>query len=1775
MNIIKPLSALVILSSVCSAEVVISEISGASSDRLLKYSDSGQPSLGPGIPWFGRAFDDSGWLVGPSPFGFGYGGVSTNLSSALQGKTPSLYLRKAFNVSAAQSASLADLILTTEFDDGIIVFVNGIEVARCNLGAPGMFTFSDQVAFNEDSTEGSPVSLNLGRASDVLLEGENVVAVQVANRTTSSSMYFSGSLRINAGVTLLNVVSEDFSNANGAFKTHLNVAGSITNTTTGTPVPNGWLDLSPLVSSGSNWTELEVRSQSEAGGGEAGGGAVSYTVSGEGTSDDAVIAFPPVSMGAHWAGGAVTAANLSETRVSFRFKGDPGTAYDFIIESPDGVASATGFPLVAASSDETLGYWRFDEGSASNGSTIALAADSSGNGFDANPSGSGAGSYSTDVPGNLIFDPLANSTRNNQFSMDVSASGRRMSAPNSSEFNTSFTVEMFIRIDEEPAGYNTFLRRQSSTSSRWQIDFDHAGSGPFGRIRSRMDTPDGDNTNFVLGPVGGSSVPSEQRIWVDTDSGNGLVSSYNDPSDWANDGNGINDSPGWHHVALSLDEETGVAKFYFDYELMQTRTLIDNDNSGYVHPSAVIEFGKFSSSYDMLIDEVRYTGRPLDPDEFLQVVASAPEVWSTYEVDLGQADPAERTAFINHLNSNNLTSFVPALRTRGESYSETGKTLTLDSYSVDYTQGGASANLIVENADWQYHSGTAEPSGGVYETALEVDRAEFVDWIELENTAASAVDLTGWSLTDDSGDSSKWTFPPGITIPANGHLLVLADELDLTGLSPNFLHANFKLARGGEYLGLFDDSGAPRTEFPGGFPRQLDFHSYGLEPGGSTYVYLSGPTPGKANAGPSFAGVVEKPDFDVPSGFHAGPVTLGITTVTPGAVIRYTTDGTEPTLTNGSTYSSALSLSQINSQTAHTIRARAFLSDQIPSRVKSGSYLVGQSSNITSAPAMLFTADTERSFTKPYGVLSIEGGSYVDSKWEADDKGDYNMARERGRAFERPAFIEFYSANSTLGFREDAGLRMSASNYSRPRMILSGVENSPWATNSREKPSFNLYFRDEYEDSSITFPIFGEDYPVDTFEQLRPRAGKNDINNPHIKDEVIRRLYLDMGNVGSRGIFNSLYLNGEWKGFYNTCERLREPFFQAHYPGSNEWDIRQAGNANGGLAEGDNDAWNELNTRLQASNVNSQSNWENALEMVDPVAMADYFLLNIYGATWDWPNNNWVSARERSANGRYRFYVWDAEGAFGHPRRTGNNNSNKPVDFNTITQDLLSRTDSTSQMFQRLERWPEFRLLLADRIHKHFFHGGTLDDSSPAASHIKGVIDTAISEFSPLLDERSNQAVDTEFWEYWTNSGSSRRSYLLGPNDEHFRDAGYWPNTGPPVFSQHGGEFSAGFELTMTGGSGAIFYTTDGTDPREFGGATGGTALVYGSSVALPQDIVTVKARLRSPGGEWSALTEAEFKVGLVQPSSSNLVISEIHYHPGAPTTAEVVAGFSDPDDFEFIQLKNIGGQTLDLSELSFTDGIGFDFATGLVSSLAPDATVIVVRSLDAFRFRYGGSFDSLLAGQFAGGLSNGGEQIVLETPSEVIRSFSYGDSLPWPECADGDGVSLILLAPASNPDHSLAVNWIGSAQIGGLPGGQPRSLTYAEWQAYSFAPGQSSGPEDDPDLDGLPNLIEFYLGSLPGKNDASNHAPQGSLVDDGGEKYLTLTFSEVAGQSGLNGSVQVSTDLENWSSDPEDIMELLPVLPNGNGSIQRTFRVLTPLSADAKQFVRLRVIQN
>ncbi|MGB2806170.1 MAG: CotH kinase family protein, partial [Sedimentisphaerales bacterium] len=128
----------------------------------------------------------------------------------------------------------------------------------------------------------------------------------------------------------------------------------------------------------------------------------------------------------------------------------------------------------------------------------------------------------------------------------------------------------------------------------------------------------------------------------------------------------------------------------------------------------------------------------------------------------------------------------------------------------------------------------------------------------------------------------------------------------------------------------------------------------------------------------------------------------------------------------------------------------------------------------------------------------------------------------------------------------------------------------------------------------------------------------------------------------------------------------------------------------------------------------------------------------------------------------------------------------------------------------------------------------------------------------------------------------------------------------PPLFNQQGGQVNQVFNLTMTASSGTIYYTLDGNDPRQpFTGNPVGTQ--YSGQIALNKS-TQVKARVRD-GITWSALNEAIFAVG---PLVESLRITEIMYHPQDTGDA------NDPNK-EFIELKNIGLDTLNLNLARFT----------------------------------------------------------------------------------------------------------------------------------------------------------------------------------------------------------------------------------------------------------------
>jgi lamin tail-like protein/CotH protein len=143
-------------------------------------------------------------------------------------------------------------------------------------------------------------------------------------------------------------------------------------------------------------------------------------------------------------------------------------------------------------------------------------------------------------------------------------------------------------------------------------------------------------------------------------------------------------------------------------------------------------------------------------------------------------------------------------------------------------------------------------------------------------------------------------------------------------------------------------------------------------------------------------------------------------------------------------------------------------------------------------------------------------------------------------------------------------------------------------------------------------------------------------------------------------------------------------------------------------------------------------------------------------------------------------------------------------------------------------------------------------------------------------------------------------------------------------------------------------------------------------------------------------------------------------------------------EDYEFIELCNIGPDPLDVSAVTLAGGITFNFIDGAVTSLQPGQYVVVVEDIDEFQSRYGNAIT--LAGQYGGSLSNGGEDIVIRGRYDAeIISFEYNDSRSWPPAADGPGHSLVPLAPAlaDEPAGSLNYggNWRASAYIKGSPG--------------------------------------------------------------------------------------------------------------------------------------------
>ncbi|MEK7951440.1 chitobiase/beta-hexosaminidase C-terminal domain-containing protein [Luteolibacter sp. Y139] len=679
------------------------------------------------------------------------------------------------------------------------------------------------------------------------------------------------------------------------------------------------------------------------------------------------------------------------------------------------------------------------------------------------------------------------------------------------------------------------------------------------------------------------------------------------------------------------------------------------------------------------------------------------------------------------------------------------------------------------------------------------------------------------------------------------------------------LHTNFSIDSDGESIVLTRPTGTTEDLVaPMVLPQDT---SCGRSPeSGNTWKWFATPTPNQPNAALSYGAPLVKPAFSAARGFKTTAFSLTITHPEPGVTLRYTLDGSEPSLTNGTTYTSPISINK-----TRVVRAAAFKSTALPSRaITTSSYfflndIVTQTARPSGYPAnwgdfaqtsysISPTIAAQSGYTatmkSALGGLPTLSLSLAPLDMFGED-GLYSNTLLHG--FEKVVSAEWLTADNSFETQIDAGLRIhgGASRFE---------DKSP-------KQSFRLAFRGEYGEGRLRVPIFSDaGTPLADFDSLILRANFNNSwihpasserdRGLSFHDQFMRDTQLAMNGAASHGNLVHLYINGIYWGIYNPSERPDSKFSASYFGGDPEdYDAMN----HDGVVDGDNVAWNTLRDLARAG-VTTSAQYAAIKQYLDVDQYIDYMLLNFYGSNQDWPDNNWTATRLRSPGAGYRFFVWDAEKTL---ESATSNRTNPP------NSDLTY--ENPGMLYTALRQNAEFRLRFADRAHRYLFNGGALTPTVIAARFT----DAAAKAQPGIFAEQARWGAYRK--EIYDLDGPSP-IYSLNPQwlaerdrllNTYFpvrtanlltqlKNSSLYPAVVAPTFSQHGGQLTAGQTVSITAPAGTIYYTLDGSDPRvENTGAVSSTATAYTAALTITGQ-KTLKARALS-SGVWSALDEALF----------------------------------------------------------------------------------------------------------------------------------------------------------------------------------------------------------------------------------------------------------------------------------------------------------------------------
>lgn len=860
------------------------------------------------------------------------------------------------------------------------------------------------------------------------------------------------------------------------------------------------------------------------------------------------------------------------------------------------------------------------------------------------------------------------------------------------------------------------------------------------------------------------------------------------------------------------------------------------------------------------------------------------------------------------------------------------------------------------------------------------------DWIELYNQGSSPVDLGGWYLSEDAGNPDKCALP-SISLGVGQYLIVWADGSH-TGIVNGEVFVDCKLSDDEPVLLVEPDGATVHHGLPA--TNHTDDVSFGILSDRASVDYLAEPTPGAANA----MAEADAPAFSHPSGAYTNGFSLALTHGSPGAEIRYTLDRSLPTAASP-LYAAPIPIAATNTT---MVRARAFETGKADSPVAMQAYLM--------------LDPTLRDFNSDMPIVLLETFGY-----------DHEVTPRDPNTW-RETFMIVINTNATgrahITDAPDFAGRVGA--HARGASSLNAA-----------KVNLRLETRDEEgfdEDAAfLHFP------PHADWILYGPYRNWGPDNLLLGRKAYAHRLYFATGRYGIRDTHVELLMNADGdafeleSGFADRDYHGVYLFMESISRGDERIDVTRLDPED--LAEPDITGGYILGWESEWDVIAGGTDWRYRYPRSEAMKTT-----HTAQANWlvDWIDECYAAVSGASTSKAYRDYI-DVESW---------------INFNVVAQFSQCHDAFTKSTYFFKERGG--KLQMGPLFDYDAAWDAYSTDSWRAGTHgSEGGPRRAFNEqwWYHMFD-------DPDFWQAWIDryhelrQGPMSVTNMVGILDDmsnevweaHFRNAERWPGSRypdwqdwlvdraawcdsqflpAPAFSQNGGLIVEGAVVTITAPAGTIYYTTDGTDPREPGG--GIAAAAHGGpspqSLSLAANTL-VRARVYNAGWTityeggsgtivdsipWGAPTEAVFVVTVPQVS-----ISEVMYAPRAATPTEAGTNGYTATDFEFIEIRNDANDTGSLLGLQLTDGVAFDFTYGDVTTLEPGEHVVVVNNLVAFKRRYAGWAAMKIAGEYSGNLANGGERIVLQGPLPGLEqeNFGYDDTRGWPPAADGAGHSLV-----------------------------------------------------------------------------------------------------------------------------------------------------------------------